>query len=42
MKKLNIQYRMGPKTDAEVKKVPLNYKFKFSSNNGKSEEQVKQ
>lgn len=42
MKKLNIQYRIGPKTNAELKVVPDNYRFKFVSNNGKSEEQVKQ
>lgn len=42
MKRLNIQYRSGPKTNAEMKVVPEGYKFKFTSNNGKSEEQVKQ
>ncbi len=41
MKKLNIQYRLGTKTNAELK-VPEGYRFKFTSNNGKSEEQVKQ
>jgi hypothetical protein len=43
MKRLNIQYRIGVnKPPVETKKVPLGYKFKFSSNNGKSEEQVMQ
>lgn len=42
MKKLNIQYRTGPKTNAELKIVPDNYRFKFIANNGKSEEQVRQ
>ena len=42
MKRLNIQYRAGPKTNAELKVVPEGYKFKFVANNGKSEEQVKQ
>ncbi len=36
MRKLNIQYRVGPKTNAELKVVPEGYKFKFTSNNGKS------
>lgn len=36
MKKLNIQYRLGQKTNAELKVVPDGYKFKFASNNGKS------
>ena len=42
MKKLNIHYRAGPKTNAEMKVVPEGYRFKFAPNNGKSEEQVKQ
>jgi hypothetical protein len=42
MKRLNIQYRAGPKTNAEMKVVPDGYKFKFTANNGKHEEQVKQ
>lgn len=42
MKRLNIQYRAGPKTNAQMKVVPEGYKFKFTANNGKSEEQVKQ
>ena len=42
MKKLNIAYRAGPKTNAELKVVPDGYRFKFTSNNGKSEEQMKQ
>ena len=42
MKKLNIQYRTGPKTNAELKIVPEGYKFKFTANNGKMEEQIKQ
>jgi hypothetical protein len=36
MKRLNIQYRTGPKTNAELKIVPDNYRFKFVSNNGKT------
>lgn len=36
MKRLNIQYRAGPKTNAELKVVPEGYRFKFTSNNGKS------
>jgi len=41
MKKLNIQYRIGPKTKAELKVIPDGYRFKFTSNNGKSEDQIK-
>jgi hypothetical protein len=37
MKRLNIQYRAGPKTNAEMKVVPDGYRFKFATNNGKSE-----
>lgn len=36
MRKLNIQYRIGPKTNAELKVVPEGYKFKFTPTNGKS------
>ena len=42
MRKLNIQYRQGPRTNAQMKLVPDGYKFKFTSNNGKSAQQVKQ
>lgn len=36
LRRLNIQYRSGPKTNAELKIVPQGYRFKFTSNNGKS------
>jgi hypothetical protein len=36
MKKLNIQYRVGPKTKAELKVAPEGYRFKYVANNGKS------
>ena len=36
MKKLNIQYRAGPKTNAEMKVVPDGYRFKFTANTGTS------
>jgi len=35
MRKCNIQYRVGPKTNAELKVVPQGYRFKFTANNGK-------
>ena len=36
MKKLNIQYRAGPKTNAQMKVVPDGYRFKYAPTNGKS------
>ena len=36
MKKLNIQFRIGPKVETDNKKAPEGYKFKYFPNNGKS------